>query len=231
MVVVKTVIISGVLWQHQRHHLPGERLQRGEPVWADDALEEVARKVEFRTRESNSGTLQDTRRRRKNLRPEHTTASSGANPTILSYSDSVVKIYNATSSLVHFENKKYFLLGTSKKRSSLLQRWRCNSKFQSRRICSKFDVFFLFFYFKTSTLYPNRIQSQKPYAARGQFLMGLCWQNYFSCRHETRSINDFRASLYLHTYQNFTYLIIMQWLKHKSTNRIAPICEDLNSTR
>jgi hypothetical protein len=32
----------------------------------------------------------------------------GSNPTILSYNASDVKFYNATSSLVHFENKKIF---------------------------------------------------------------------------------------------------------------------------
>jgi hypothetical protein len=34
----------------------------------------------------------------------------GANPTIVSYNTSAVKIYNATSSLVHLEKQKYFLL-------------------------------------------------------------------------------------------------------------------------
>jgi hypothetical protein len=37
--------------------------------------------------------------------------SSGANPTIVSYSASVVKIYNATSSLLRFEMKKIFYFG------------------------------------------------------------------------------------------------------------------------
>jgi hypothetical protein len=32
----------------------------------------------------------------------------GANPTIVSHNASAVKIYNAASSLVHFENKKVF---------------------------------------------------------------------------------------------------------------------------
>jgi hypothetical protein len=45
------------------------------------------------------------------------------------------KNYNATSILVRFENK-YFLL-TAKKRSSLLQRWRCNCKFKIRGIGSR----------------------------------------------------------------------------------------------
>jgi hypothetical protein len=35
---------------------------------------------------------------------------SGPNPTIASYNASVVNFYNATDSLVCFENKKYFLL-------------------------------------------------------------------------------------------------------------------------
>jgi hypothetical protein len=34
--------------------------------------------------------------------------SPGPNPTIVSYNASVVKIYNATSSLVRFENKNIF---------------------------------------------------------------------------------------------------------------------------
>jgi hypothetical protein len=34
---------------------------------------------------------------------------SGANPTIVFYNASVVKSYNATSSLVRFENKNTFL--------------------------------------------------------------------------------------------------------------------------
>jgi hypothetical protein len=36
--------------------------------------------------------------------------TTGANPTTVSYNASAVKNYNATSSLVHFEKKKYFLL-------------------------------------------------------------------------------------------------------------------------
>jgi hypothetical protein len=59
----------------------------------------------------------------------------GANPTIASYSASVVNFYNATGSLVRFINKNTFFL-YSKKRSSLLQRWRCSCKFESRRIGS-----------------------------------------------------------------------------------------------
>jgi hypothetical protein len=44
----------------------------------------------------------------------------GPNPTIVSYNASAVKIYNATSSLVCFENKNIFFC--LKKRSSLVQR-------------------------------------------------------------------------------------------------------------
>jgi hypothetical protein len=56
--------------------------------------------------------------------------SSGANPTIASYNASAAKVYNATSSLVHFENN---ILFNYEKRSSLLQRWRCSCKYNSRR--------------------------------------------------------------------------------------------------
>jgi hypothetical protein len=35
--------------------------------------------------------------------------TSGANPTIVSYNTSAVKIYNATSSLVRFENKTVYV--------------------------------------------------------------------------------------------------------------------------
>jgi hypothetical protein len=43
-------------------------------------------------------------------------------------------MYNATSSLVRFKDKKI----TLKKRSSLMKRWRCSYKFRSRRIGSRF---------------------------------------------------------------------------------------------
>jgi hypothetical protein len=43
-----------------------------------------------------------------------------ANPTIVSYNASAVKIYNATSSQVRFENKSLFY--KLEKRASLLQR-------------------------------------------------------------------------------------------------------------
>jgi hypothetical protein len=53
--------------------------------------------------------------------------TSGANPTIVSYSASDEKNYNAKSCLVRFENKNIFFY--IEKRSSLLQRRRCSSKF------------------------------------------------------------------------------------------------------
>jgi hypothetical protein len=58
----------------------------------------------------------------------------GANPTIASNNDSAVKIYNATCSLVSFENKN--ILFYYEKCSSLLQRWSYSCKFKSRRIGS-----------------------------------------------------------------------------------------------
>jgi hypothetical protein len=54
---------------------------------------------------------------------------TGANPTIVSYNASDAKIYNAMSSLVHYDNKK-IVSSTLKKRFSLLQRWRCSCKFR-----------------------------------------------------------------------------------------------------
>jgi hypothetical protein len=47
---------------------------------------------------------------------------AGANPTIVSYNASAVKIYSATSSLVRFENKSILIY--FEKRSGLLQRRR-----------------------------------------------------------------------------------------------------------
>jgi hypothetical protein len=73
------------------------------------------------------------------------TRSPGANPTIASYNASAVKIYNATNTLVRFKNKKYYLL-QRKKRSSLLQRWRCRCKLRSRMIGSRYvQITFLIF--------------------------------------------------------------------------------------
>jgi hypothetical protein len=54
--------------------------------------------------------------------------SARANPTIVSYNASGVKIYNTTGSQMRFENKNIFFY--FEKRCSLLQRWRfsCKSK-------------------------------------------------------------------------------------------------------
>jgi hypothetical protein len=49
--------------------------------------------------------------------------SSGADPTIVSYNASVVKISIGMGSLVRFESKNIFFY--YEKRSSLLQRWCC----------------------------------------------------------------------------------------------------------
>jgi hypothetical protein len=62
----------------------------------------------------------------------------GANPTIVIYNASVVKIYNAMDSPVRIENKNISF--NLKKRSSLLQRWRCTvCKSRRRRIGSWFS--------------------------------------------------------------------------------------------
>jgi hypothetical protein len=66
----------------------------------------------------------------------------GANPTIVSYNASVVQVFNATSSLGHFENKN--ISSTLKKRSSLLQRWRCSWKLKCRRIGSRSKIWLPF---------------------------------------------------------------------------------------
>jgi hypothetical protein len=63
------------------------------------------------------------------LVPKFDALRPGANPTTSSYNASVVKIYNATSSLVRFQNQNYFLVLW--KRSTLLQRWRCSCKFRN----------------------------------------------------------------------------------------------------
>jgi hypothetical protein len=67
---------------------------------------------------------------------------SGANPTTSSYNASVVKIYNATSSLHSAFSKQKIFSSALKKRSILLQRWRCSCKFKSRRIGS-WDLFLI----------------------------------------------------------------------------------------
>jgi hypothetical protein len=58
----------------------------------------------------------------------------GANLKTSIYNASVVIFYNATGSLARFENKN--ILFYFKKRSSLLQSWRCSCKFKSRRTVS-----------------------------------------------------------------------------------------------
>jgi hypothetical protein len=59
---------------------------------------------------------------------------SGANPTVVIYNASAVKIHNATSSLVRFENKN--ILFYHEKCFSILQRWHGSCKIKSRRIGS-----------------------------------------------------------------------------------------------
>jgi hypothetical protein len=59
---------------------------------------------------------------------------SGANPTTSSYNASVLKILNAMSNLVRFQNINIFLY--FKKRSILLQRWRGSCIIKNRRIGS-----------------------------------------------------------------------------------------------
>jgi hypothetical protein len=56
----------------------------------------------------------------------------GANPTIVIKNVCAVKIYNSTNSLERF--KKTQIYHTLKKRSSLLQCWRCSLTFWSRSI-------------------------------------------------------------------------------------------------
>jgi hypothetical protein len=57
------------------------------------------------------------------LRPGLTIGSQTvANPTIVSYNASAVKIYNATSRLVRFGNKKIYKF---EKRSTQLEVWKC----------------------------------------------------------------------------------------------------------
>jgi hypothetical protein len=60
----------------------------------------------------------------------------GANPTIVSYNASAVKIYNARINIFRIENKNNFLY--FEKCISLLHRWLCICKFRSRRIGSRF---------------------------------------------------------------------------------------------
>jgi hypothetical protein len=57
----------------------------------------------------------------------HYNENPGANPTIISYNTSAVKIYNAKSNQEHFESKNMFFY--FEQRTSLLQRWRQRCKF------------------------------------------------------------------------------------------------------
>jgi hypothetical protein len=54
--------------------------------------------------------------------------SPGANPTIVSYNASAVKMYTVANSLAGFENKN--ILFYFEKCCRLLQRWRCSCKFK-----------------------------------------------------------------------------------------------------
>jgi hypothetical protein len=53
----------------------------------------------------------------------------GTNPTTMSYNASVVKIYNATSSLVRLKNKNIFIYFKNAL-AYYIQRWRRSCKFQ-----------------------------------------------------------------------------------------------------
>jgi hypothetical protein len=62
--------------------------------------------------------------------------NAGPNPKTSIYNASVVIFYSATGSLARFENKN--ISSYLKKRSSLLQRWRCTCKFKKRRIGTRY---------------------------------------------------------------------------------------------
>jgi hypothetical protein len=70
-------------------------------------------------------------------------SAPGDNPTIVSYSASAVKIYNATNSSARLQNKNYF--SVLYKRSSLLERRRCNCIFKCRWIGYRSRFFLQFF--------------------------------------------------------------------------------------
>jgi hypothetical protein len=57
-------------------------------------------------------------------------SNPGANPTTLSYNDSVVKIYSATNSTARFCNIFFWYKNAL---AYYVQRWRCSCKFSSRR--------------------------------------------------------------------------------------------------
>jgi hypothetical protein len=100
----------------------------------------------------------------------------GANPTIASYNASAVKIYNATSSLVRFGSKNFFVYFEKMLYTySQLQRQLCSCKFKSRRIgsrrstfllCSSQDIGYVLDHFC-----PRR---GKPIFANRQQLPGIC---------------------------------------------------------
>jgi hypothetical protein len=81
-----------------------------------------------------------------------------------SYNAGVVKIYSATSSLVRFEIKKPLFF---EKRSSLLQRWRCSCKVQSRKLGSRpgsepgIFWFFIYFFIKLPLTHNFKLLSPK----------------------------------------------------------------------
>jgi hypothetical protein len=63
--------------------------------------------------------------------------SPGANPTIVSYNASSVKIYDAKSSFVRLENNNIFFSLLKSALVYYVQRWRrCSGKFISRRMGS-----------------------------------------------------------------------------------------------
>jgi hypothetical protein len=71
--------------------------------------------------------------------PLYEKLKTGANPTIVSYSGSDVKIHNATASLCVLKPKIFS--STLEKPSSQLQRWRFSCKFKSRRIGSRHQAY------------------------------------------------------------------------------------------
>jgi hypothetical protein len=56
--------------------------------------------------------------------------NAGVNPTIGSYNASSVKMYNATSSLVRFENKNLFRYFKKRSIAYYLHRWRCRKNYK-----------------------------------------------------------------------------------------------------
>jgi hypothetical protein len=64
-----------------------------------------------------------------------------AGSTIVSYNARVVIIYNPMVSLMHIERKNNFFCIDKRELTSLLQRWRCRTKFRSSRIWSRSQSF------------------------------------------------------------------------------------------